>query len=191
MKAMVKNTLAGVAALAMAGLMGLASANAAEQQWTFGDWQVMVSKVDTGEDYRITCTIQTVSNEIGTARALKVSLSNGDALPPDYFPGIVLEEVAGQPAGLQAGDNVVVEFDKGGSFLGVANASTDDAGQPVMAVWIDDGGKPDIMQAMRASNHALFRVNNVTAQVSSLKGFTASYLKMSEQCGFPASGVVD
>lgn len=191
MKQIFKSTLAGVAALTMTGFMTLAPAKAAEQQWTFGDWQVMVSKVDTGEDLRITCTIQTVGNEIGTARALKVSLSNGDALPPDYFPGIVLEEVAGKPAGLQAGDNVVVEFDKGGSFMGVADVSTNEAGQPVMAVWIDDGGKPGIMKAMRASNHALFRVNNVTAQVSSLKGFTASYLKMSEQCGFPASGVVD
>lgn len=183
----------GITMATLVMVAGSFTAEAGQKAWTFKDWQVHVESVDTGEDLRVTCTIQTVGNEIGKARRLYATISNGDAMPPHFYPSVILEEIAapGTRASLNPGDPVSVEIDHQKMDIAPTNQYQDEQGRLVTEVLMSDGQNPAMLRAMKAGQGVVFRVDlggmqQGAFQISSLSGFTASYLKMAEQCGFPA-----
>ena len=172
-----------------------AGAGDVEKQWTFGDWQVHIEKIDTGEDFRVTCTIQTVGNAIGKARRLYAIVTNGgDVLPPEIYPQVMLEEITtgSERAGILPGDVIDVEVDGIVVTQAPTDSYKDPQGRTVTLVTVSEPTDASILRSMRKGEDMVFRVNIGTMkqgafQVSSLKGFTASYLKMAEQCSFPSA----
>ena len=74
-------------------LAGHAAAQTAPkpQYWAFKDWQVAVESFDTGEDFRVICRAWTGGDGDPT---FGLEVSNGDVLPPDYYPAPTLSESA-------------------------------------------------------------------------------------------------
>ena len=58
---------------------------------TFGRWTTMVDTLDTGQDAHKTCAASTAFYDAsGNSGTLTLSISTGDALPPDAYPAIML-----------------------------------------------------------------------------------------------------
>ncbi|TIW27270.1 MAG: hypothetical protein E5V63_10345, partial [Mesorhizobium sp.] len=80
---------------------------------TFGRWSTIIDEVNTGEDVRRTCAASTAFlDQNGTGGTLTLAISNGDALPPDGYPSLV---IALRNKDLPAGENIPAVFgdDKG------------------------------------------------------------------------------
>ncbi|TIT46303.1 MAG: hypothetical protein E5W75_21430, partial [Mesorhizobium sp.] len=58
---------------------------------TFGRWTTMVDTLDTGQDAHKTCAASTAFFDAsGNSATLTLSISTGDALPPDAYPAILI-----------------------------------------------------------------------------------------------------
>ncbi|MER9597443.1 hypothetical protein [Mesorhizobium sp. M0244] len=82
--------------LTLATLQGAALAQteptpAAPKTETFGRWSITVDEVNTGEDVRKTCAASTVFFDAnGTSGTLTLAISNGDVLPPEGYPSLII-----------------------------------------------------------------------------------------------------
>ena len=57
---------------------------------TFGKWTTIIDALDTGQDSHKTCAASTAFLDgNGNAGTLTLSISTGDALPPDAYPAIM------------------------------------------------------------------------------------------------------
>src|SRR5690349_14892172 len=57
---------------------------------TFGRWTTIIDTLDTGQDAHKTCAASTAFVDgDGNAGSLTLSISTGDALPPDAYPAIM------------------------------------------------------------------------------------------------------
>jgi hypothetical protein len=178
-----------LAILTLSCTLGAVNAQAEEKYFDYKDWTVIIDSFDTGEDLRTECTIRTGGDGMPS---LSATISNGDVLPPDYYPDLSLNETAprGTTTLMQDGDPITFAFDDGTKIA----ATT--------AGWIDDDGiatartqflKPVQLQALQAMRHS----SSVTISgpkgeiyIASASGFTAAYGKMAEQCGFTTEGVI-
>ncbi|WP_119274489.1 hypothetical protein [Taklimakanibacter deserti] len=159
------------------------SAHAASQKETSKDWTASLDEVNTGEDLRKTCSAWTTAKDAaGKDWTLKLAISNGDVLPPDGYPAIVVGSAAG---GLPKGENQPASFDFGDKKL-EAKVSGD--------------GKEAMINNVKATSLALLKGlaagSAVTVTLAgkptpslSLAGFTASYRKLGQWCGFQTSDV--
>lgn len=180
------------AATLLTACLGLAGPTTAEQSaWVYGDWQVLIDREETDEDLRVTCVIQTRND----AFRLYAEIANGDALPPDRFPLVFLEEVMPQP-GLAEGEPqfaISVEIDQAQETVADPFVYQENARKPVTGYTLNDGDDADFLRAMRNGDIISYRSlppGGVPGQAfaeNSLAGFAASYLKMAEQCGFPSA----
>ncbi|MBN9222933.1 MAG: hypothetical protein J0I79_33800, partial [Mesorhizobium sp.] len=58
---------------------------------TFGRWTTMVDALDTGQDAHKTCAASTAFFDAsGNSGTLTLSISTGDALPPNAYPAIMI-----------------------------------------------------------------------------------------------------
>lgn len=57
--------------------------------WEYGSWRIWVQEFDTGEDLRRTCTALTGGDR---QPSVVISVSNGDAGPPDYCLAVIVQE---------------------------------------------------------------------------------------------------
>ena len=103
------------------------AAHAAEQYFDYKDWTVRVEAVDTGEDLRVTCSMWTGGDGEPT---VGFTVSNGDALPPDIFPGVQLMEraIRGHATVLKNEEKVTFVFDDGDSAPATVYADFDEDG---------------------------------------------------------------
>lgn len=178
--------------LAFAGLACCLAntAGAAEQYFSFKDWNVLVETVDTGEDLRVTCSMWTGGDGEPT---VGFSLSNGDALPPDIFPGVQLMEraVRGHRTVLKNGHSVNFVFDDGDSARASVYADLDQDGFAFAETSFPFEDNQRVLQAMQRNGLIDIVGPEGLVYSASLSGFTASYRKVAEQCGFPVDGVIN
>jgi hypothetical protein len=161
---------------------------AAAQYWQFGDWRVTVETQETSEHISQTCTAVTGGDGLPS---LSLSVYSLDAGPPDYYPAPTLRESAirGHPTLVQNGQAVGFVFDQGTAFYGIANGYLDADGfaqsetaprwqdTASMLLWMKAGQSIDIRTVQPYGP-------GVPVLQASLRGFTAAYGKMMDECGF-------
>ncbi|PRY26390.1 hypothetical protein CLV78_101485 [Aliiruegeria haliotis] len=177
--------------LIVAGLLAvLAGPVMADGFWEYGSWRVIVEDVDTGEDLRRTCTAATGGDG---EPSVSVSVSNGDAGPPEVFPSVLIREHAPRhhQTGLQDGQEAYIRFDNEEVMDGVVVGYFDDQGFANAEIAFDHPLSQWVLRAMRANGQFDVVLGNNVFMYVYLDGFTASYLKMAEECGFDGAGVVD
>ena len=163
---------------ALAGAAMLGAAQATPQKATFRDWTASLDEVNTGEDVRLTCTAQTAAPD--GSWTLRLAISNGDVMPPDAYPQIV---IAG--AGLAKGEGLAVAFSFGDEHIDAKGLSD---GKELMV----DNAKATslaLLRAMAAGDKLDIAVAGISAPPLSLAGFTASYRKLGSWCGFPTTDI--
>ncbi|MDO6591099.1 hypothetical protein DS901_15675 [Loktanella sp. D2R18] len=175
-----------IAALAMLPTQTVADT----QYWNYGDWSVRVETVDTGEDLRVFCAASTGGDGLP---ALRIEVSNGDALPPHYYPAPVLHEFAprGHTTMMQDGQRVLFEFDLDTVSEGFVQAGLDEDGIMQARASVHGGDNLWLLQNMRHAEMLWIKLDDEVVYGASLAGFTASYGKIAEQCGFSTIGVID
>lgn len=175
-------------ALLAAFISTAASANS--EYFSFKDWQVTVEKADTGEDLRITCRMWTGGDGMPT---VGFTISNGDALPPDVFPNVQVTEraIRGHATVLQNEESVNFVFDDGDSAQATVFAGFDEDGFAFAETKFPFEDNQRVLQAMRHNGQIDIVGPKGIFYTASLNGFTASYRKVAEQCGFPIDGVID
>ncbi|MGC3937726.1 hypothetical protein ACOTTU_07960 [Roseobacter sp. EG26] len=160
------------------------------QYWDYKDWTVAVERVDTGEDLRITCTASTGGDG---DPSLAITLSNGDAAPPYFYPGPELLERAprGYTTMMTDGARVMFEFDVDWRTEGFVTAGYDAEGFAQAIARAHQNDSLGLLQTMRRAGMLWITLDGEVVYAASLSGFTAAYGKMAEQCGFPTVGVID
>lgn len=150
----------------------------------------MVESFDTGEDHRVNCTAMTGGDG---DPSLRIEISNGDALPPSYYPVPVLYEGAprGYPTMMQDGQRVLFTFDDASLTEGFVSAGFDDQGFAWAQAHAHDSDSLWLLQQMRQLNTLWVTLDGEIVYEASLNGFTAAYGKIAEQCGFSTAGVID
>lgn len=190
---MVKRKLAGtrvlgvLAALAVLPFSAWAQTTpAAPKTETFGKWSTIVDELNTGEDVRKTCAASTAFLDAnGTSGTLTLSISNGDVLPPDGYPALV---IAVRNNDLPKGEKIPAVFgDDKGKVKATVRASSDAGGQ-----WMMDNKKESMLALLRAMRRAstldvVFADKPVTTV--SMDGFTKAYRSLGVSCGFPTADV--
>jgi hypothetical protein len=168
----------------------LAAPAAAEDRFDYEDWRVVVERVDTGQDIRVTCVAMTGGDGLPT---LRVYTSDGDVRPPDMFPWVSLEESAprGYATLMRDGDLVRFAFDEGTAFEAQVRGGFDAEGFAVASAMIDETDMQAALRAMRAAGRVAVIRDGETVYDASLAGFAAAYRKLAERCDFPVSGVLD
>jgi hypothetical protein len=182
----------------MSGLLATqagAQTDPQHQYWDFKDWRVMVTKVDTGEDFRIICRAWTGGDGDPT---FGLEVSNGDALPPDHYPMPSLRESAPRGYGTMMRDgawllfeaDVLVDVDTPWRVDATARTWRDEDGF-LQAEAYPNGDGLDLLRVMREAGKMWITMDGEVVYGASLSGFTAAYGKIAEQCGFPTTGVID
>ncbi|MEY8099891.1 hypothetical protein AB9F29_21290, partial [Falsihalocynthiibacter sp. S25ZX9] len=172
------------------GLLALlASPSWADGFWEYGSWRVIVQEVDTGEDIRRTCSAVTGGDG---PPSVVVSVSNGDVGPPDFFPTVLVRETAprGFKTVMQNGQAAYIRFDDEDVMDGMVYASLDDEGFAFAEIAFDHPLSQWVLRAMRKNGQFDVVVEGKVFMYAYMDGFTASYLKMAEECGFDGEGVV-
>ena len=165
--------------------------HAGTQYWEYGDWQVIVEIVDTGQDLRVNCTALTGGDG---DPSLRIEVSNGDAGPPNFYPNPTLKDVVirGYPTQLKEGQHVVFKVDDGTKVSGSVISGSDENGFPWVVAEPNQKDSLRLLKAMQRSNQVSFIVEGKPFCFNaSLAGFTASYGKIAEQCEFPTVGIIE
>lgn len=158
--------------------------------WSYGSWQVVAETIDTGEDLRRTCTAFTGGDGNPT---LSVEISNGDAGPPHLFPSVEVRESAfrGYPTVMQDGQALFIRFDDEDSMDAVVTGYFDEDGFAQATFRFDHPDSQWVLRAMRKNGQLDAVVGGQVFATFFLDGFTASYVKAMDECGFTGAGVVD
>lgn len=175
---------------ALAAFLPAGRGNADVQYWDYQDWHVTVETIDGEEDFMIDCVAQTGGDG---DPALTVSLFNLDAGPPTNFPAPTLNEraVRGSPTVMQDGQRVVFQTDANWQTEGYVAAGRDEDGFAWAAAMPVESANLTLLQSMRQGRTMWIVVEGEVIYAASMNGFTAAYAKISEQCGFPTTGVID
>jgi hypothetical protein len=177
MRSMIK-TLLGSAVLFL-GLAG--NALAAPQKETFRDWTASLDEVNTGEDLRKTCQAETsVAGDGGPTATLAIAISNGDVLPPDAYPAILIST-----AMAPAGEGIPVAFEIAGKRIDTQAAGN---GKQVTINNVKETSL-SLLRAMAAGSSVDITVAGKPVPAQSLKGFTAAYRQLGAWCGFSTGDV--
>ncbi|MER9234418.1 hypothetical protein NKI56_20355 [Mesorhizobium sp. M0622] len=175
--------------LTLATLQGAALAQteptpAAPKTETFGRWSITVDEVNTGEDVRKTCAASTVFFDAnGTSGTLTLAISNGDVLPPEGYPSLI---IAVKNSDLPKGENIPVVFrDVNDKIKTSFHLSAD--GQWMM------NNKTEttlaVLRAMRRTSALDVSFADKPVATISMDGFTKAYRYLGTSCGFPTGDV--
>ncbi|GLS40607.1 hypothetical protein GCM10010869_62040 [Mesorhizobium tianshanense] len=173
-------------ALAQAASTQDAPAQAAPKMETFGTWSTIVDEVDTGQDVRKTCAASTAFLDAsGTSGTLTLAISNGDALPPDGYPTLV---IALKNKELPTGENIPAVFgDANGKVKATVNAISDGGGQWMMNNKTETSLA--LLRAMRRASALDVTFADKPVATVSMDGFTKAYRSLGVSCGFPTGDV--
>ena len=155
---------------------------------TFGRWTTIIDALDTGQDSHKTCAASTAFLDgNGNAGTLTLSISTGDALPPDAYPAIMIT-VANKD--LPTGKKIAATFGDPGVKVSATVYSNDAVGgRPSWTV--DNQAKTSLalLRAMRQviSLDVAFGKQNVAS--IPMDGFTKAYRNLGTSCGFPTKDV--
>lgn len=175
---------------AMAMLAGLSAGPSQAEPKTeaFGKWSATVDEINTGEDVRKTCAASTAFVDAqGGVGTLTLSISNGDALPPDAYPAVML-----------ALDNKDLPKDKSLAAVfadvnaKVAATFSENGGAGPHRQWLMDNKTATTLALLRAMRRApALDVTFGKTPVASIAmdGFTKAYRSLGAWCGFPTTDV--
>lgn len=155
--------------------------------WTFKDWTVLSAVEDTVQDRLVTCTAASSGRPTLSVNVVQFNL---DAGPPDAYPAVYLTRTLGDGRVMALSDTdltVTLVFDGGNSVPAILSQPE---GAKPFDFAIDPKLAQGILAAMRRSSVLTVRTEFLGDVSISLSGFTASYLKMSELCGFSTEGVL-
>jgi hypothetical protein len=146
--------------------------------------------VDTGEDLRRTCTMVTGGD--GQMSAV-LTISNGDAGPPAYFAELVINDhaIRHHNTVLKQDAPLYVRFDDEGTVDGSIIQYYDAEGFQHAEARFAQAHSQWVLLAMKRNYQMDVMMSNTRVHVFSLAGFSASYLKMVDECGFTDVGVLD
>ncbi|AZO01493.1 hypothetical protein EJ066_20640 [Mesorhizobium sp. M9A.F.Ca.ET.002.03.1.2] len=163
-----------------------APAQAAPKMETFGTWSTIVDEVDTGEDVRKTCAASTAFLDAsGTSGTLTLAISNGDALPPDGYPTLV---IAMKNKELPTGENIPAVFgDANSKVKATVNTISDAGGQWMMNNKTETSLA--LLRAMRRASALDVTFADKPVATVSMDGFTKAYRSLGMSCGFPTGDV--
>lgn len=159
--------------------------------WEYGSWKVSVERKDSYEDgVYYNCQAWTGGDGEPYAR---VGISSQDVGPPHAYPGVTIEEYAprGYQTFMQGQQRMYLWFDDEDTYDGVVEAYYDNDGLPNAIVSFYYPYSLPVLLAMRRNNQMDVVVEGRVFHSFFLNGFTASYLKMMEGCGFSGVGVVN
>lgn len=154
---------------------------------TFGRWTTIIDALDTGQDSHKTCAASTAFLDgSGNAGTLTLSISTGDALPPDAYPAIMIT-VANKD--LPTGKKVAATFGDPGVKVSATVYSNDAAGRPSWTV--DNQAKTSLalLRAMRQVISLDVTFGKQTVASIPMDGFTKAYRNLGTSCGFPTKDV--
>lgn len=159
--------------------------------WEYGSWKVSVERQESYEDgVYYNCQAWTGGDGEPYAR---VGISSQDVGPPHAYPGVTIEEYAprGYQTFMQGQQRMYLWFDDEDTYDGVVEAYYDNDGLPNAIVSFYYPYSLPVLLAMRRNNQMDVVVEGRVFHSFFLNGFTASYLKMMEGCGFSGVGVVN
>ena len=189
-----------LAALALSGsltVFALSGAVAQEQTQsasdmpvtnTFGRWTTIIDTLDSGQDAHKTCAASTAFVDgDGNAGSLTLSISTGDALPPDAYPAImfIIDNKT-----LPTGDKIAATFgDPGVKVAATVSSNAAAGGRPNWMVDNQTKTSLALLRAMRkvTSLDVTFGKQKVTS--IPMDGFTKAYRNLGTSCGFSTKDV--
>ncbi|RWD43330.1 hypothetical protein [Mesorhizobium sp.] len=176
--------LATLTTLPLSALAQPAPTPAAPKTETFGKWSTTVDEIDTGEDLRKTCVASTAFLDAsGASGTLTLAISNGDALPPDGYPTLV---IAMRNKDLPTGENIPAVFgDSNGNIKATVNALA--GGRWMMNNKIEISLA--LLRAMRRASALDVIFADTPVATVSMDGFTKAYRSLGVSCGFPTVDV--
>lgn len=176
--------LATLTTLPLSALAQSAPTPAAPKTETFGKWSTTVDEIDTGEDLRRTCVASTAFLDAsGASGTLTLAISNGDALPPDGYPTLV---IAMRNKDLPTGENIPAVFgDSNGNIKATVNALA--GGRWMMNNKIEISLA--LLRAMRRASALDVIFADTPVATVSMDGFTKAYRSLGVSCGFPTVDV--
>ena len=155
---------------------------------TFGRWTTIIDTLDTGQDAHKTCAASTAFVDgSGNPGTLTLSISTGDALPPDAYPAIMITSDA---VGVPTGNKIAATF--GDPGVKVAATVTSNAGVGGHPSWmVDNQAKTSLalLRAMRKVTSLDVVFGKQTIASIPMDGFTKAYRNLGTSCGFPTKDV--
>ena len=188
------------ATLALSGSLAafaVSGANAQEQTQpsadmpatnTFGGWTTIIDTPDTGQNAPKTCAASTAFVDgSGNAGTLTLSISTGDALPPNAYPNIMIT-VANRA--LPTGQKIAATFgDPGVKVSATVTSSAAVNGLPSWAVDNQPKKSLAVLRAMRQVTSLDVVFGKATVASIPMDGFTKAYRNLGTSCGFPTKDV--
>jgi len=188
------------AALALFGSLAVVAASsvAAQEQAqpgmdmpatsTFGRWTTIIDALDTGQDAHKTCAASTAFVDgNGNAGTLTLSISTGDALPPDSYPAIMITI---DNKDLPTGKKIAATFgDPGVKVSATVNSNDAVNGRPSWT--IDNQAKTGLalLRAMRKVTSLDVTFGKQAVASIPMDGFTKAYRNLGTSCGFATKDV--
>ena len=155
---------------------------------TFGSWTTIIDTLDTGQDAHKTCAASTAFVDgDGNAGSLTMSISTGDALPPDAYPAIMLTVDNKQ---LPTGEKIAATFgDPGVKVSATVYSNNAVIGRPSWTV--DNQAKTSLalLRAMRQVISLDVTFGKQAVASIPMDGFTKAYRSLGTSCGFPTKDV--
>ena len=155
---------------------------------TFGKWTTIVDVLDSGQDASKTCAASTAFFDAsGNSGTLTLSISTGDALPPNAYPAIMLTVDNKQ---LPTGKKIAATFGDPGVKVSATVYSNDAViGRPSWTV--DNQAKTSLalLRAMRQVISLDVTFGKQTFASIPMDGFTKAYRNLGTSCGFPTKDV--
>jgi len=155
---------------------------------TFGRWTTIIDTLDSGQDAHKTCAASTAFVDgSGNPGTLTLSISTGDALPPNAYPAILITL---DTVGLPTGKKITATFGDPGVKV-TATVYSNDAvnGRPSWTV--DNQAKTGlaVLRAMRKVTSLDISFGQQTVASVPMDGFTKAYRNLGTSCGFPTKDV--
>lgn len=155
---------------------------------TFGRWTTIIDTLDTGQDAHKTCAASTAFVDgDGNAGSLTMSISTGDALPPDAYPAIMFIIDNGN---LPTGDKIAATF--GDPGVKVTATVTSNAAAGGRSSWmVDNQAKTSLalLRAMRRVTSLDVTFGKQAVASIPMDGFTKAYRNLGTSCGFSTKDV--
>lgn len=182
---------ASLAAFTMAGAIAQEQTQPASDMPatnTFGRWTTIIDTLDTGQDAHKTCAASTAFVDgNGNAGSLTMSISTGDALPPDAYPAIMFIIDNGN---LPTGDKIAATF--GDPGVKVTATVTSNAAAGGRSSWmVDNQAKTSLalLRAMRKVTSLDVTFGKQAVASIPMDGFTKAYRNLGTSCGFSTKDV--
>ena len=155
---------------------------------TFGRWTTIIDALDSGQDAHKTCAASTAFVDgSGNPGTLTLSISSGDALPPNAYPAIMLTLDA---TGLPTGKKIAATFGDPGIKVSATVISNDAVnGHPSWTVDNQPETSLALLRAMRKVTSLDVIFGKQTVVSIPMDGFTKAYRNLGTSCGFATKDV--